>query len=244
MRLVFGLALLPSSLITLYVAVRTLGLLAAGTPDAFPFLGGLGAALLLWGAARWFWVATGGGAADWAGAAVRRVYVFGHELTHALAAWSVGAKVHAFHVGEEGGHVDLSHSNAFIALAPYCAPIYTLAVVIGYRLLLWLSPAWAGQTGFLILMGLTLAFHFLLTFECLWDRKQPDLAAAGGVVFSLALIVLANGLVVLLVSKSLFPRAVALGEPLRQVAVMSVAFWTWGYHEAHGVGRLMAGARR
>ncbi|MEK7858716.1 MAG: hypothetical protein AAB320_06195 [Elusimicrobiota bacterium] len=243
MRLVFGLALLPSSLITLFIAARTLALLAAGAPDAFPFLGGLGVSLLLWTAARWF-LAGAGGAAGWVGVMVRRLYVFGHELTHALAAWSIGAKVHAFHVGEEGGHVDLSHSNAFIALAPYCAPIYTLLVVVGYRLLLWLRPGWAGQTGFLVLMGLTLAFHFLLTFECLWDRKQPDLAAGGGVIFSLALIVLANGLVVLLVAKTLFPKSVLLGEPLRQICVLSAAFWSWGYREAHGVGRLMAGARR
>ncbi len=181
-----------------------------------------------------------GGPAAAGAALVRRAYVFGHELTHALAAWAVGAQVHGFHVGEDGGHVDLSRSNAFIALAPYCVPIYTLLVIAGYRVLVWLRPG-AGSPGlFLGLLGLTLAFHVLLTFESLVDQRQPDLTAAGGVVFSLALIALSNGLLVLLLLKLLFPRAVALSEPLWLVMTSSAAFWSWaGSHALTLAGRAL-----
>lgn len=217
-----------------------MGLLASRSPSSFPFVAGLGASLVLWLFARCVLEGAGGPAALGA-SLVRRAYVFGHELTHALAAWAVGAEVHAFHVGEHGGHVDLSRSSAFIALAPYCVPIYTLLVIAGYRVLVWLRPG-AGSDGlFLGLLGLSLAFHVLLTFESLVDHDQPDLTAAGGVVFSLALIALVNGLLVLLLLKLLFPRAVALSEPLWLVMTRSAAFWSWaGRHARALAGRVLA----
>src|SRR5437868_1637234 len=46
-----------------------------------------------------------------------RTYVFGHELTHAVAAWMSGAKVTRFKVGKKGGSVTVSKSNLFVALA-------------------------------------------------------------------------------------------------------------------------------
>jgi hypothetical protein len=68
-----------------------------------------------------------------------------------------------------------------------------------------------------------------MTAECLWQRRQPDLAAAGGLVFSLAVIAICNGLVVMALAKALFPRAVAVAGPLRQVLDRSAGFWTGSY---------------
>ena len=82
---------------------------------------------------------------------------------------------------------------------------------------------------FLALMGLTLAGHLLMTAECIWRRSQPDLAAAGGLVFSLAVIAICNGLCVMVLAKALFPRAVTLAGPLRQVVTLSAGFWSCGY---------------
>ena len=58
-----------------------------------------------------------------------RTYVFGHELSHALAAWLSGAKVKHFHVSKKGGSVTVSKSNFFVALAPYILPFYALILV-------------------------------------------------------------------------------------------------------------------
>lgn len=227
-RLLFGLALLPSSVLAVAAAAQALGGVAAKSSASFPFLAGLAGAAASWGFIR-FLVVADSGPGSWAGAAGRKLYVFGHELTHALAAWSVGAKVMGFEVGETGGHVDLSHSNAFIALAPYCVPIYTLLVVAGYRALMWAKPGVECRGLFLAAMGATVAFHLIKTGEVLWDRRQPDLAAAGGAVFSLSLIAFANGLVVLLLLKTLFPSAVELAGDVRGVASGSAAFWRWSY---------------
>ena len=228
-RLLIGLALMPTSALTLAAAAQSLALLAARAPSAFPFLAGVLVAVAAWLFGR-YCAASDSGPTAWLGAVSRRVYVFGHELTHALAAWSVGGKVLGFSVGASGGHVDLSHSNAFISLAPYCVPIYTLTAILSYRLLLWLKPSAGGSLIFLAVVGLTLAFHGLKTFEVLFDLRQPDLRQAGGVVFSMAWIGLANGLVVLLLIKALFPDAVALSLELSLTAARTAWFWTWLWH--------------
>jgi hypothetical protein len=227
-RLIIGLALLPTAALTVFAAAQSLGALLANAPSAWPFLAGAGAAAGLWllGLA-----AQSRGRAFGARVlkALRWIYVFGHEFTHVLAAWSVGAEVHGMEVRSDGGHVDLSRSGAVISLAPYCVPIYTILVVVGYRLLQCWAPGRLGLEGFLVLMGATLTGHLLMTAECLWQRRQPDLVAAGGVVFSLAVIALCNGLVVMALTKALFPRAVAVAGPLRQVWRLSAGFWIWGY---------------
>jgi len=222
--LAVGLALLPTAVLTMFVAVRTLGRLAWHSPSAWPFTAGAVLALLLWLAGLCA-AGLGRGLPARTLLALRWIYVFGHEFTHALAAWAMGAEVHAMEVRSDGGHVDMSRSGALISLAPYCLPVYTAAVVIGCKALLWLRPGCLSLSVFWGLVGLTLAGHLLMTGECLWTRRQPDLAAAGGIIFSLAVIAIVNGWVVLLLAKALFPHAVSLLDPLRQVAAWSRACW-------------------
>lgn len=215
--LIIGLALMPTSGIALWAAAQALSALAAGSRAAAPFIGGAVFCLL----ARVFLDFE----ESFLGATIRRLYVLGHELSHALAAWSMGGKVYGFKIGKDGGHVDLSHSNPLIALAPYCLPIYTVALVGSYRILLWLRPDLDHPSAYFFLMGLSLAFHLIFTFDCLWDQKQPDLAAGGGVVFSLSIIGIANAAVVLLLMKTLFPRAVSLAASLSVVKHGTISFW-------------------
>jgi len=48
-----------------------------------------------------------------------RTYVLGHELTHALWALLMGARVGGLKVGKSGGQVRTSKTNWAITLAPY-----------------------------------------------------------------------------------------------------------------------------
>ncbi len=50
------------------------------------------------------------------------VYVFGHELTHALWVWLMGGRVSQFRVRRDGGHIITDRNNFWIALAPYFFP--------------------------------------------------------------------------------------------------------------------------
>src|SRR5438270_5193288 len=54
------------------------------------------------------------------------LYVFGHELTHAVWIWLMGGRVSRFRVGREGGHVMTNRTNFWIALAPYFFPLYSI----------------------------------------------------------------------------------------------------------------------
>jgi hypothetical protein len=125
-----------------------------------------------------------------------RTYVFGHELTHALWATLMGSKVTAFSVGPDGGHVEVSRVNFLIMLAPYFFPIYTFAVVGLYALLSILVDLSAWHGLWLVLIGFTYAFHF--TFTLLALAQQQSDVHENGRLFSYAVIVLMNLLLVAL----------------------------------------------
>ena len=59
------------------------------------------------------------------------IYVFGHELTHALWTWLFGGQVKKMKVTSDGGHVVISKTNFLIALAPYFFPLYAVLVIVG-----------------------------------------------------------------------------------------------------------------
>jgi hypothetical protein len=118
------------------------------------------------------------------------VYVFGHELTHALWVLLMGGRVSRFRVGREGGHIVTDRNNFWIALAPYFFPLYSLIAIAGYGILgLFVNVQPYGRLLY-ALIGVTWAFHF--TFTC-WmiPKKQTDLTDHG-TFFSLVVIYLMN----------------------------------------------------
>jgi hypothetical protein len=243
LRLLIGLFLLPAAGALSWSALRCLAGVAVGSQAGAPFGVGLALAFAGWVAGRAL-VADPVGPLGWGARMARWGYVLGHELTHALAAWSFGGSVYAIKVGEKGGHVDLSGSNAVVALAPYCVPFYAFLVAIGWRVLLWARPGAGGEALFLFLMGIALGAHFLFTWTALTETRQPDLDAAGGVVFSLAWILVVNALVLMLILKGLFPGAVPLAARLGESAELTRRFWSlawlWGRPAAEGAWRAVA----
>jgi hypothetical protein len=118
------------------------------------------------------------------------VYVFGHELTHALWVLLMGGRISRFRVGREGGHIVTDRNNFWIALAPYFFPLYSLIVIAAYGLLgLFFNVQPYGRLLY-ALIGVTWGFHF--TFTC-WmiPKKQTDLTDQG-TFFSLVVIYLMN----------------------------------------------------
>ncbi|MEP7015079.1 MAG: hypothetical protein ABI925_06545 [Verrucomicrobiota bacterium] len=118
------------------------------------------------------------------------LYVFGHELTHAVWVWLMGGRVSRFSVGREGGHIVTSKSNFWIALAPYFFPIYSiLAIMIFGVCSLFMNIQPYGRVLYAVI-GATWAFHF--TFTC-WmiPKNQSDLRSQG-TFFSLVVIYLMN----------------------------------------------------
>ncbi|MDQ6809823.1 MAG: hypothetical protein M3Z64_10455 [Verrucomicrobiota bacterium] len=118
------------------------------------------------------------------------VYVFGHELTHALWVLLMGGRVSRFRVGRDGGHIITDRNNFWIALAPYFFPLYSLlAIAIYGACSLCFDVRGYGPLLYAVIGG-TWAFHF--TFTC-WmiPKNQTDLSDQG-TFFSLVVIYLMN----------------------------------------------------
>lgn len=118
------------------------------------------------------------------------IYVFGHELTHALWVWLHGGRVSEFRITPHGGHILADRINTAIALAPYFFPIYSLLVIAAYGIagLFWdMAPF---RPVLYMLIGATWAFHITFTVWMI-PRGQSDLTY-GGTFFSLVLIVALN----------------------------------------------------
>ena len=123
------------------------------------------------------------------------IYVFGHELTHALWAWLFGGQVKRMKVTASGGHVVLSKINFVIALAPYFFPFYAVLVVAVFAAGHWIW-GWRGYlVYFHLLVGAAYAFHVTLTFHTLQTR-QTDITSQG-YLFSAVIIFLGNASVLL-----------------------------------------------
>jgi hypothetical protein len=120
-------------------------------------------------------------------------YVLAHELTHALWAFFLGARVGRIRVAAKGGQVALSKTNFLIALAPYFFPLYTALVLLLYGGLSIFfdlrvyTPFWMGCA------GLAWAFHLTFTVNLLAGKHQQDIAEHGR-LFSYSLIYFLNAL--------------------------------------------------
>jgi hypothetical protein len=118
------------------------------------------------------------------------IYVFGHELTHALWTWLFGGQVKKMKVTSSGGHVVISKTNFVIALAPYFFPLYAAMVVVIFAIghLIW---DWRNfLVWFHLIVGAAYAFHVTLTWHVLQTR-QSDITSHG-YLFSTVIIFLGN----------------------------------------------------
>lgn len=195
LRLLLGFALLPMcwavSRAFLDAVVCAAGATGWMSPEALSLLGGVAAFAFAWMALSH----------------PVRVYVLGHELTHALWGLLFGARPSDLRFGETGGSVRLTKSNVLITLAPYFFPFYTFVVIVvalvTYAFLRPLPylPLW------MFLIGFTWAFHVLFTLETLTQR-QPDVKLYGR-IFSWVLIFLVNVAIVLVWLATMTPLTFA-----------------------------------
>jgi len=183
----------------------------------------LGAASALWrviqqsGSADTTWVPLLAGAACWGVIFFLLpkpmwIYVFGHELTHAVWTWLFGGRVKKFKASSTGGHVVISKSNFVIALAPYFFPLYAALVVVVFAAGHFLGNWQRLLPWFHLLLGAAYAFHVTLTWHVLKTR-QTDITDQG-YIFSAVIIFLGN-VTVLLLGIPLLAAKVGVGEALR-----------------------------
>lgn len=155
-----------------------------------------------------------------------KLYVFGHELTHAIWVLVMGGRVTEFHVGEDGGHIMTTKSNFWIALAPYFFPVYSIGLIVTFGLLQAFWDLKGLEFVLYFLLGLTWCFHMTFTGWMI-TKEQSDLTQ-NGVFFSLTIIYLMNLLLLAVVLITLSREATWYG------------FWLEIEHQLRGIYRLVA----
>jgi hypothetical protein len=188
-----------------------------------PICVGAGSALFMVlrasGEAQTTWVPIIAGAACWLSIYLllpkpMLLYVFGHELTHAVWTWAFGGRVKKFKATSRGGHVVVTRSNFVVALAPYFCPIYAILLVLIFWAGHWFFNWRHVLVWFHLLVGAAYAFHVTLTAHIL-KHDQTDITDQG-YIFSMVIIFLGNVVVLL------------IGIPLLGTRVsLSTAFGWW-----------------
>ena len=150
----------------------------------------------------------------------RGIYVLGHELTHALAVWFSGGKVHSIQASSKGGKVLSDRVSPWISLAPYILPFYPLLAGI-----LWL----AGTRVWPELQNYTLPS--LALWGVIWG---PDFLIYGR-IFSITLILMGNTFLIGILLWGAFHPA-SFGQTLLQLGTE----WVWTYSTiAHWLSGLL-----
>lgn len=142
---------------------------------------------------------------------MRPLYVFGHEMTHWLAAKLTRHRTGKFEVGMTQGALAVEDPTGFIALAPYFVPFYFLlsaGILASVGLVFEKQlPAWFGIAA-CCWLGLTYAYHAVLTAIAL-RHGQTDMEYCGKIL-SWAIILGVNLSVVFLVAALASPAPDAL----------------------------------
>jgi len=167
-----------------------------------------------------------------------RTYVLGHELTHAIWALLMGARVSGLKVGKTGGQVRTSKTNWAITLAPYFFPFYAVLFIIAFFIVHAIGDLTAYFWVLFFLVGLGWSFHVTFTIMVLLTVSQPDVESQGA-LFSFTVIYLMNLLTMTLVATWLSPSltfemlATAFGQNIWHSYVWTLdrfgALWEYGH---------------
>lgn len=141
-----------------------------------------------------------------------RIYILGHELTHAFFSILFGGKIKKLKVTKDGGSVNVTKSNFLVVLAPYFFPLYVFIFVLIWYILkqFYNSVLQPYYPGFVFLVGFGLGFHLVFTWYSL-RVGQPDVKKTG-LIFSMVLIFLGNLVILAILLKILFPEEVLLKD--------------------------------
>jgi hypothetical protein len=170
-----------------------------------------------------------------------RTYVLGHELTHALWALLMGARVSGLSVRKTGGQVRTSKTNWVIALAPYFFPFYAVLFIAGF----FLAHAIWNLTNFTwvlyLLVGLGWSFHVTFTLMILLTVNQPDVKSQG-MLFSVVVIYFMN-LLTMIVTAAALSHAVTFAMLAKSFGREFAAAYGWTLDKLVGLWNYVAHLR-
>lgn len=157
------------------------------------------------------------------------LYVFGHELTHALWAVLFRGKIKEFKVFSTRGSVLTTKSNFLISLAPYFFPVYTFLIILIFYILVFFFDAAKWIEWLFFLVGASYSYHIFLTFKAL-SAGQSDIKKTGR-IFSYIVIAMLNLAMTVVVLKFISPEKVSVAGYFSYglSTAAKVYEYLWGY---------------
>ncbi len=137
-----------------------------------------------------------------------KIYVFGHELTHAFWTILIRGKVKEFNVSSKNGSVVATKSNFLISLAPYFFPVYTFLIIFIFYILAFFLPVSKYVEWLFFFVGFSYSFHIFLTAESL-SIGQSDVKKTGK-IFSYIVIAILNIIIAVVMLKFITPDKITL----------------------------------
>lgn len=130
------------------------------------------------------------------------IYVLSHELVHVISAYLCGSKIKKVRISTNRGSVNVDKVNTFIALSPYFVPLYSILVVLLWFVIRYLFKVGISVGLLSFFLGLTLAFHIILTVHAIYLGQQ-DLKISGW-LFSAVLIFTLNCIILITLFSVMF----------------------------------------
>lgn len=153
-----------------------------------------------------------------------RLYVFGHEITHALWVLLSGGRIGGMRIDEDGGYVLSDRVNTWIALAPYFFPFYSAVLLFAFGIAgLWTDPAPLVDT---LCFGLGFTWGYHIAYTCWMIPKGQSDLEYGGFFFSLIVIYIANLLLLAVFLVAASPR-LSTGLFLHELLHNAIDFSHW-----------------
>ncbi|OQA92055.1 MAG: hypothetical protein BWY26_00520 [Elusimicrobia bacterium ADurb.Bin231] len=138
------------------------------------------------------------------------IYVFGHEITHAMWVYLFKGKIKKISVSSSSGSVLTTKNNFLISLAPYFFPFYTFLIILIFYLLALIFDVAIWINWLFFFVGFTYSFHILLTLDVLMS-EQSDIEDTGR-FFSWVIILILNISVTSVIIKFVEPDVINLRE--------------------------------
>ena len=153
------------------------------------------------------------------------MYLWGHELTHAMFAWLSGGGADGLRVAAHGGSIELTKKNAWILLSPYFLPFYLFLLMLVF-VPVFVAVSLAAPSaapllrgGVALLSGIAWGVHFCWTLNALLQR-QSDMEEYG-FFFSANLVLLLNLLSLCILFWAISPMRLAQAAALAGVKLLS-----------------------
>jgi hypothetical protein len=134
-------------------------------------------------------------------------YILEHELSHMLFALLSGIRIQRVSFKSSNAYVKTERINIFIALAPYSLPLYTVILLLPFRLLHLITDEPLVFNIFCLFIGMSLSFHIASTIHYV-QIEQPDLRRYG--YFSSLILVFTWSIIILSLLFTLMFRGVQL----------------------------------